>query len=177
MSTEAIAIRPGLQADTPSIFAIINDAAHAYRSIIPVDQWHDPYMPMAALLAEIGQGVVFWLAEAGGVVLGVMGIQDKGAVALIRHAYVATNLQKKGVGTRLLRHIERLQDKPILVGTWADASWAIGFYRRNGYAVVPASLKDRLLRTYWSIPQRQIDTSVVLADRRWMAAQGLAPVR
>jgi len=100
-----------------------------------------------------------------------MGIQDKGAVALVRHAYVAPTIQRKGVGTRLLRHVEGLADKPILIGTWADASWAIEFYQRNGFTVVPNSHKDRLLRTYWSIPARQIETSVVLADARWTEAQ------
>jgi N-acetylglutamate synthase-like GNAT family acetyltransferase len=100
-----------------------------------------------------------------------MGIQDKGEVALVRHAYVAPNTQKKGVGTGLLRHVEGLVDKPILIGTWASASWAIEFYRRNGFTVVPTGEKDRLLRRYWSIPERQIETSVVLADRRWMEEQ------
>jgi GNAT superfamily N-acetyltransferase len=102
-------------------------------------------------------------------VLGVIGLQDKGAVALIRHAYVAPTTQRKGVGTKLLRHVETLTAKPVLIGTWADASWAIDFYRRNGFTLVPPADKDRLLRTYWSIPERQIETSVVLADRRWSA--------
>jgi N-acetylglutamate synthase-like GNAT family acetyltransferase len=120
---------------------------------------------------EISGGVVFWLAEQEGRLLGVMGIQDKGDVALVRHAYVAPTIQRKGVGTRLLRHVEGLTDKPILIGTWANASWAIEFYQRNGFTLVPNSHKDRLLRTYWSIPARQIETSVVLADGRWMKAQ------
>jgi GNAT superfamily N-acetyltransferase len=107
------------------------------------------------------------VAEEEGRLLGVMGMQDKGSVALVRHAYVAPVEQRKGVGTKLLRHVESLTDKPILIGTWADASWAIEFYRRNGFSVVPAGDKDRLLRTYWSVPERQIETSVVLADRRW----------
>ena len=101
--------------------------------------------------------------------LGLIGIQDKGAVALVRHAYVAPAAQRKGVGTTLLRHVEALAGKPVLIGTWADASWAIEFYRRNGYTLVPPADKERLLRTYWSIPERQIETSVVLADRRWIA--------
>jgi N-acetylglutamate synthase-like GNAT family acetyltransferase len=120
---------------------------------------------------EIAGGVVFWVAEQDGHLSGVMGIQDKGEVALVRHAYVASNIQKKGVGTGLLRHVEGLTGKPILIGTWASASWAVEFYRRNGFTVVPAAEKDRLLRTYWSIPERQIETSVVLADRRWMEGQ------
>ena len=136
-----------------------------------MDRWHEPYMPKDELVREIAQGIIFWVAEEEGVLLGVMGIQDKGAVALVRHAYVAPTTQRKGVGTRLLRHVQSLADKPILIGTWADASWAIEFYRRNGFTLVPDSHKNHLLRTYWSIPERQIETSVVLADRRWMEAQ------
>ena len=136
-----------------------------------MDRWHEPYMPKDELVREIAQGVIFWVAEEEGVLLGVMGIQDKGAVALVRHAYVAPTSQRKGVGTRLLRHVQSLADKPILIGTWADASWAIEFYQRNGFTLVPDSHKNYLLRTYWSIPERQIETSVVLADKRWMKAQ------
>ena len=164
-------IRRSAGADHETILAIVNDAAQAYRGVIPADRWHDPYMPKDELEREIGAGVVFWVAEEDGRVLGVMGIQDKGEVALVRHAYVASNLQKKGVGTTLLRHVEGLTSKPILIGTWASASWAIDFYRRNGYTVVSDQDKDRLLQTYWSIPTRQVETSVVLADRRWVAAQ------
>jgi N-acetylglutamate synthase-like GNAT family acetyltransferase len=132
-------IRKGEAADFEAILAIVNDAARAYRGVIPADRWHDPYMPAEELTREIGDGVAFWLAEDDdGRTLGVMGIQDKGEVALVRHAYVATTLQRKGVGTRLLRHVQSLIDKPILMGTWADAS--------------------------------QIETSVVLADGRWMNA-------
>ena len=158
--------------DFEAILAIVNDAARAYRGVIPNDRWHDPYMPADELTKEIADGVVFWVAEDEGRLLGVMGIQDKGDVALVRHAYVATTLQRKGVGTRLLHHVEGLADKPLLIGTWADAAWAIEFYRRNGFAVVPATDKDRLLRRYWSIPVRQIETSVVLADGRWIRARG-----
>lgn len=171
MSIETVVIRSASPADVPSICTVINDAAHVYRGVIPADQWHEPYMPLADLLGEIERGVLFCLGEANGALLGVMGIQDKGEVALIRHAYVASTLQRKGVGTRLLRHIEGLHDKPILIGTWADAAWAIEFYERNGYRVVPASLKAGLLRSYWSIPERQVETSVVLADERWFSLQ------
>ena len=153
------------------MLAIINDAAQAYRGVIPADRWHEPYMPMDELVKEIAAGVVFWVAGEEGRLSGVMGIQDKGAVALVRHAYVAPTGQRKGVGTRLLRHVQGLADKPVLIGTWAAATWAIEFYRRNGFTVVPPGDKDRLLRTYWSIPTRQIETSVVLADGRWMKAQ------
>ena len=164
-------IRKSVDADLATILAIVNDGAQAYRGVIPADRWHDPYMPEDELEREIAAGVVFWVAEEDGRLLGVMGIQDKGDVALVRHAYVASALQKKGVGTTLLRHVESLTDKPILIGTWASASWAIDFYRRNGYTVVPDQVKDRLLQTYWSIPTRQVETSVVLADRRWIDAQ------
>jgi GNAT superfamily N-acetyltransferase len=163
-------VRRSGPADVPAIFAIVNDAAQAYRGVIPADRWHEPYMPMDELQREIAAGIEFWIAGEGAQVLGVMGMQDKGDVALVRHAYTATAAQRKGIGSGLLRHIERLTAKPILIGTWADAKWAIGFYERNGYTVVSHADKEQLLRKYWSIPLRQIDTSVVLADRRW--AQG-----
>jgi len=166
-----VMIRKSVDADVPAILAIINDAAQAYRGVIPADQWHEPYMPLDHLESEISKGVVFWVVEEDGRLLGVMGIQDKGDVALVRHAYVASSLQRSGVGTKLLRHVEGLTDKPILIGTWAAAAWAIHFYRRNGFSVVPNEHKDQLLRTYWSIPARQIETSVVLADRRWAEGQ------
>jgi N-acetylglutamate synthase-like GNAT family acetyltransferase len=164
-------IRKGEQADLAQIFAVVNEAAQAYRGVIPADRWREPYMPKDELEREIKQGVVFWVAEEEGRLLGIMGIQDRGDVALVRHAYVAPATQRKGVGTRLLRHVESLTHKPILIGTWANATWAIDFYRRNGFTVVPDGHKERLLRTYWSIPERQIETSVVLADRRWMESR------
>ena len=164
-------IRKAVPEDLAAILAIVNEAAEAYRGVIPVDRWHDPYMPADELAKEIAAGVVFWVAEEEGRVLGVMGMQDKGDVALVRHAYTTPAVQRKGVGTKLLRHVEGLADKPILIGTWAAASWAIDFYQRNGFTVVSNTDKDRLLRTYWSIPARQIETSVVLADGRWTKAQ------
>jgi len=153
------------------MLAIVNDAAQAYRGVIPADRWREPYMSLDELRHEIAGGVEFWVADDDGRLLGVMGIQDKGDVALVRHAYVATQQQRSGVGATLLRHVQGLAGKPLLLGTWADASWAIAFYRRNGFTVVSPADKDRLLRTYWSIPARQIETSVVLADRRWLDAQ------
>jgi N-acetylglutamate synthase-like GNAT family acetyltransferase len=164
-------IRQGTDADVGAILGIVNDAAHAYRGVIPADRWHDPYMSRQELAKEMADGVAFWVAEQNERILGVMGIQDKGDVALVRHAYVATTTQRTGVGTQLLRHVESLVDKPVLIGTWADASWAIEFYRRNGFSLVSSSDKDRLLRTYSSIPVRQIETSVVLANGRWTQAQ------
>ena len=158
-------IRRSRAADVRSIFTLINAAAQAYRGVIPADRWHEPYMPEEELASEIAHGVEFWVAEDERRLAGVMGIQDKGEVALIRHAYIAPAAQRKGVGTRLLRHLENLVDKPILIGTWAAATWAIDFYRRNGFGVVSHEEKERLLRRYWSIPERQIETSVVLARR------------
>ena len=166
-----VVIRKSQQSDLEAMLAIVNDAAQAYRGVIPADRWREPYMPLDELDGEIADGVVFWVAEEDGRLLGVMGIQDKGEVALVRHAYVKPTMQRKGVGTKLLHHVESLTGKPVLIGTWADASWAIEFYRRNGFTVVPNAHKDALLRRYWSIPARQVETSVVLADGRWMQAQ------
>ncbi|MDQ5849787.1 MAG: GNAT family N-acetyltransferase [Pseudomonadota bacterium] len=170
-----VLIREIREADLAAAVAIVNEAAQAYRDVIPADRWHEPYMPRDELRKEIADGVVFWVAEEDGRLLGVMGIQDKGEMALVRHAYVTPSVQRKGVGTRLLRHVEGLTGKPVLIGTWAAASWAIEFYQRNGFTVVPTGHKDSLLRRYWSIPARQVETSVVLADGRWMEAQERAP--
>jgi N-acetylglutamate synthase-like GNAT family acetyltransferase len=164
-----VLIRQSVAADFAAILTIVNDAANAYRGVIPADRWHEPYMPAEHLEAEISDGVLFWIAEKEGRVSGVMGIQDKGDVALVRHAYVASTVQRGGVGTALLRHVESLVDKPILIGTWAAATWAIEFYQRNGFRLVSPAEKDRLLRRYWSIPARQVETSVVLANKRWTA--------
>jgi N-acetylglutamate synthase-like GNAT family acetyltransferase len=167
-------IRASTAEDFPQILAIINDAAEAYRGVIPADRWHDPYMPAHELQKQIDEGVAFSVAEDQGRTLGVMGIQDRGDVALVRHAYVSTTLQRGGVGTKLLHHVQRLTHKPILIGTWADASWAIGFYLRNGFTLLPKEDTAGLLRRYWSIPDRQVETSVVLADRRWVERVGFS---
>src|SRR5688500_3690328 len=161
-------IRQSDAADFPHILAMINEAAQVYRGVIPDDQWHEPYMPASVLSREIADGVVFWIAENPEEKLGVMGIQDRADVTLVRHAYVAPNQQRRGVGVALLRHIEALTTKPILIGTWADASWAISFYQRNGFILVPREETPRLLRSYWTISERQIETSVVLADSGWI---------
>jgi len=155
-------IRKSVDLDFGAILTVVNDAASAYRGVIPADRWHEPYMSASELESEIAAGVVFWVVENDGRLSGVMGIQDKGDVTLVRHAYVAPTAQRSGVGTKLLRHVEGLIDKPILIGTWAAATWAIDFYRRNGFTLAPSDEKDQLLRTYWSIPARQIETSVVL---------------
>ena len=153
------------------MLAIVNAAAEAYRGVIPVDRWREPYMTADELDNEIRDGVIFWVAEDHGRLTGMMGIQDKEEVVLVRHAYVEPTAQGRGVGTSLLRHVRNLTGKPVLIGTWADASWAIEFYRRNGFTVVSSRQKDRLLRQYWSIPERQVETSVVLVDARWTDAQ------
>jgi GNAT superfamily N-acetyltransferase len=157
--------------DFNDMFDIINDAAQAYRGVIPEDRWHDPYMPESELQHEIDNGVRFWGYRDGGRLIGVMGIQDRGDVDLIRHAYVRTDRRKQGVGTKLLHHLESRSVKPILIGTWAAATWAIGFYEKNGYNLLGEDEKNRLLKKYWSIPERQVETSVVLADRKYIAGR------
>ena len=167
-------IRRAREQDVPAIGTIINAAAQAYRGVIPADRWHEPYMPMEELVREIADGVEFWVVEADGAggILAAMGLQNKGMVSLVRHAYTDPASQGGGLGTHLLRHIEQLSDKPILIGTWAAADWAIRFYERNGFTVVADAEKELLLRTFWSIPDRQVATSVVLADRRWLQSRG-----
>ena len=160
-------IRRCTDADVAAVYDIINAAAQAYKSVIPEDRWHEPYMPEDELRGEIAAGVVFWGEEADGAICGVMGLQDVQDVALIRHAYVAPAHQRRGVGGRLLSHVRGSTERPLLIGTWAAATWAVAFYERHGFSVTSAEEKDRLLRTYWSIPDRQIETSVVLADERW----------
>jgi GNAT superfamily N-acetyltransferase len=145
------------------ILAIVNAAAEAYRGVIPADRWREPYMGSRELEAEIAAGVAFWGYEADGELIGVMGIQSLDDVDLIRHAYVRPDRQRRGAGRALLRHLRGMGERQMLVGTWAAADWAIGFYRNNGFDVVTPQLKDELLSTYWTIPERQIETSVVLA--------------
>jgi GNAT superfamily N-acetyltransferase len=147
-----------------AILAIVNAAAEAYRGVIPADRWHEPYMPAAELDAEIAAGVAFWGYEADGALLGIMGIQPVRDVDLIRHAYVVPAAQRRGVGGALIDHLMRSATRRVLVGTWAAAGWAIAFYRRHGFQQVSPETKTRLLQTYWTIPDRQIETSVVLAN-------------
>ncbi len=162
---------PGIRrrsvADIAAIYDIINAAAQIYKGIIPEDRWHEPYMPESGLRDEIAAGVVFWGEDAGGALRGVMGLQDVQDVALIRHAYVAPEHQRQGVGGRLLSHVRALTERPLLIGTWAASSWAIDFYERHGFTLTTREEKEHLLRKYWSIPERQTETSVVLADERW----------
>jgi len=162
-------IRKCTQRDFSVISAIINEAAQAYRGVIPEDRWHEPYMPIEELRDEVNDGVEFWGYEEAGVLVGVMGLQDKGDLHLIRHAYVVTGSQHCGIGTKLLRRLEEMTGKPILIGTWADATWAIKFYQKNGYRLLSRSETERLLKKYWKIPERQVVTSVVLANPKWEA--------
>ena len=149
--------------DRRAILAIVNAAAEAYRGVIPADRWHEPYMPLAELDAEIAAGVVFWGYADGGRLTGIMGIQDVGDVDLIRHAYVLPERQGRGVGGALLEQLLDGAPRRMLVGTWAAAEWAIRFYERHGFSMVSRERGAELLRRYWSIPERQIETSLVLA--------------
>jgi len=160
-------IRRCTEADVPALYEIINDAALAYKGVIPADRWHEPYMPLDALQREIADGVEFWGDEIDGVLLGVMGIQHRGEVDLIRHAYVRSRARRQGVGARLLAHLMQTARKPLLIGTWADARWAVRFYEKNGFRLLSREETGQLLRRFWNIPQRQIETSVVLASPAW----------
>ena len=158
-------IRLCSDAALPAVLAIINAAAQVYRGVIPPNQWHEPYMPEGELRQEIAAGVRFWGFEDDHRLSGVMGIQPVRDVDLIRHAYVRPGVQRRGIGAALLAHLRGLSTRPMLVGTWAAADWAIAFYRRHGFELVPPARRIELLRTYWNIPQRQADTSVVLASK------------
>lgn len=157
--------------DFETIYSIINDAAGAYQGVIPPDRWQEPYMPKEELRHEMDAGVVFWGYEEDGELLGVMGIQHVRDVTLIRHAYVRTARQSQGIGGKLLAALRPQTTRPILIGTWADAVWAIRFYEKHGFRLVSSQEKERLLRKYWSIPERQIETSVVLAGPKWFDAR------
>jgi GNAT superfamily N-acetyltransferase len=160
-------IRPCDNNDFESIYSIINDAARAYKGVIPEDRWKEPYMPKEELRHEMDEGVLFWGYHEGGELVGVMGIQHIRDVTLIRHAYVLTARQNQGLGGKLLSELRGQSNRPILIGTWADAVWAIRFYEKHGFRLVSQEEKNRLLQRYWSIPKRQVETSVVLADPKW----------
>jgi GNAT superfamily N-acetyltransferase len=155
-------IRPCSDDELAEVLAIINLAAEAYRGVIPEDLWHEPYMDAVELGREVESGVRFFGYD--GELIGVMGFQSVGDVDLIRHAYVRPDRQRRGVGAALLRHVRGENPRPMLVGTWAAATWAIDFYRRHGFELVSPERTASLLRTYWTIPERQVETSVVLAD-------------
>jgi len=159
----SLAIRPCRPGEEDTILAIVNAAAEAYRGVIPADRWHEPYMGADELRREIGAGVAFSACEAGGEVVGVMGIQPVRNVDLIRHAYVRPDRQGSGIGQALMAELRKKNSRQLLVGTWAAATWAIRFYERVGFRLADDPTKTLLLKAYWTIPERQIETSVVLA--------------
>jgi GNAT superfamily N-acetyltransferase len=163
-------IRPCAETEFDTIYEVINDAAQAYKGIIPADRWKEPYMPRDELQHALAEGIAFWGYEEDGELIGVMGIQHVQDVTLIRHAYVRTARRNQGIGGKLLSHLREQTGRPILIGTWADAVWAIRFYEKHGFRLVSPEEKGRLLRKYWSIPERQVETSVVLADQTWFDA-------
>lgn len=165
-------IRQCGSSDFKRIHMIINDAANAYQGVIPVDCFHEPYMSEDELRHEINEGVVFWGYEDGGELVGLMGMQNVKDVTLIRHAYVRTVMRNQGIGGKLLCFLRRQTNRPLLIGTWADAVWAVRFYEKHGFKLVTPEEKDRLLRTYWVISDRQIETSVVLAEQKTDSAAG-----
>jgi GNAT superfamily N-acetyltransferase len=155
------------ESDLPVIFEIINESALAYKGVIPADRWHEPYMSMAELKSEIAKGVRFHCCKLDERIAGVMGIQDVKDVTLIRHAYVRTKQRRHGIGRTLLEHLNQLTSRPVLIGTWKAATWAVRFYEKNGFTLVSDEVKNRLLRIYWTIPDRQVEESVVLVSPRW----------
>ncbi len=166
----AAGIRRCRPEESGEILAVVNDAAAAYRGVIPADLWHEPYMSAAELEAELGAGVDFWCVEEDGRPAAVMGLQRVRDVTLVRHAYVRTSRRRHGLGGRLLAALMAHTSGPVLVGTWAAATWAVSFYAKHGFRPVGTREKDRLLRAYWSIPARQVETSVVLADGRYLGS-------
>lgn len=158
-------IRKCTELDFYTIHFIINDAAQAYKEVIPADRWNDEYMTKKELCHQIDEGVEFWGYESNGELVGVMGIQPVQDVTLIRHAYVRTYQRNIGIGGKLLSYLRSLTDRSLLIGTWADATWAIKFYEKHGFELVTAEEKNRLLRKYWNIPERQVETSVVLSEK------------
>jgi N-acetylglutamate synthase-like GNAT family acetyltransferase len=142
------------------MFIIINAAAIVYKETIPSDRWKEPYMAEDELRQEIETGVVFWCLEETGAIHGIMGIQDVKDVTLIRHAYIHPRCQRQGLGSKLLKHLAKQTKRPLLIGTWADAKWAITFYEKLGFILVTETEKNILLRKYWNIPERQIEQLV-----------------
>ena len=160
-------IRKCSENDFDMMYSIINDAAVAYKGVIPVDRWKEPYMPKDELRRQIDEGVSFWGFEDWGELVGIMGIQPVRDVTLIRHAYVRTACRSHGIGSTLLAFLLKEITTPVLIGTWTDAAWAIRFYVKHGFTQVSVEEKTRLLKTYWSIPERQVETSIVLSNQEW----------
>ena len=168
-----VLIRRCADREVATILEVINDAAGAYREVIPADRWNEPYMPERKLRDEIDDGVVFWGYYGDDELVGVMGIQDVLDVTLIRHAYVRSRSRRQGIGSRLLEHLLAESSRPYLIGTWAAATWAIRFYEKHGFRLLSREETISVLNKYWSIPERQIETSVVLANEKWRSAGGV----
>jgi GNAT superfamily N-acetyltransferase len=163
----SLLIRECGDADFDEILDVVNDGAAAYKGVVPDDRWHEPYMTADELRRDMDDGVRFWGCEEQGRLIAVMGLQDRTETVLIRHAYVRTVRRRQGLGTQLLRHLEGGRDRPILIGTWEAAVWAVAYYEQAGYVLLPPDAKTRLLKRFWRIPERQVETSVVLAKGRW----------
>ena len=149
--------------DPDEIYAVVNDGSKRYKGIIPEDCYHEPYMPMDELLEEMKR-MRFYGYQTNIKLLGVMAKEPVKDVTLIRHAYVVSEHQGEGIGSRLLAFIEKRVDTAwLLVGTWTAATWAIDFYKKHGYRLMEN--KEALLRKYWNIPDRQIETSCVLGKK------------
>ncbi len=157
--------------EVAAILEVINDAAGAYREVIPADRWNEPYMPESKLREEIDDGVIFWGYYGDSELVGVMGIQEVLDVTLIRHAYVRSRSRRQGIGSQLLEHLLAESSRPYLIGTWAAATWAIRFYEKHGFRLLSREETTSVLNKYWSIPERQIETSVVLANEKWRMAR------
>lgn len=163
----AFVIRKLESSDFNAILRVINEAAQAYKGVIPSDLWKEPYMSSEELMKEIDSGVTFYGWDEGGSLLGVMGIQHIEDVTLIRHSYVLPKYQRKGIGSNLLKYLMSLAEtERILVGTWANASWAINFYQKHNFKMIPQEEGRKLLRRYWKIPERQVETSIVLEFKK-----------
>ena len=169
-------IRPCTPDELDEVCAVVNDAAVAYRGVIAADRWKEPYMSASELRDEVNHGIVFWGAFDERGLVAVMGLQHVADVALIRHAYTRTARQGAGLGKALLAHVAGQTDRPVLVGTWTAATWAIRFYQSHGFRLVAGPEREALLRRYWTIPDRQIDESVVLVDARWRARSSTVSV-
>jgi N-acetylglutamate synthase-like GNAT family acetyltransferase len=162
-------IRRCEEQDFESIWSTINDGAQNYKGVIPADCYAEPYMPKDELRREIEDGISFWAFEEDGALAGVMGIQYVDDVTLIRHAFVRRDRQQQGIGGRLLSHLRERARGPVLIGAWTAATWAIRFYEKHGFHMVSPEEKERLLRRYWKISDRQVETSVVMAEAGWQA--------
>jgi N-acetylglutamate synthase-like GNAT family acetyltransferase len=166
-------IRKSSTNDFKSIYDVINEAAQSYKGVIPDEYWKEPYMSKDELKNEIEEGVEFWVYEDKGKIYGVMGIQRKYDITLIRHAYVCPAKQNRGIGGKLLKHLQDLTTRPILIATWSGATHAIRFYKKYGFKIVSREEGVRLQRKFWSTPELKINSSVVFADKRWLKLKSI----